>query len=303
MTISVILCTYNPDARLLAWALDSLAGQTHRDFELVVVDNNSTPPLDEDSLQRERSLNLRVVREPRQGLTHARCAGIEATSGNLIVFVDDDNHLDPDYLRQALEIAQSDTAIGHFGGISIAELGAPVPEWKRRLLPYLGVRDHGSAPITSSEPRWGAWEPIGAGMVTRRAVAMEFVRMVRSNSLALLLGRQGTSLMSGEDTLRARAANALGYACSYQPSLKLRHYIKPARLSPRVLSRTLEGHGRSYVVLERVLGRDVERPSLHWMARELVLRLLYRIRREGVAAGGVSWCWDIGFMRQARRSE
>ena len=109
--------------------------------------------------------------------------------------------------------------------------------------------------------------------------------------------------MSGEDALMARVATSLGYACSYQPDLKLRHFIKPWRLSLSVLSRTLVGHGRSFVVLERVLGRKVERPSLRWMTRELALRLLYWIRERGFAAGSISWCWHLGFMRQARRLE
>jgi glycosyltransferase involved in cell wall biosynthesis len=302
MTAAVILCTYNPDKRLVDWALASLARQTIGNFEIVVVDNNSHPPLDERELRSRHSLDLRVIRETRQGLIHARCAGIGATSSDLIVFVDDDNQLDPDYMERATAIAEAEPSIGHFGGIARAELAAGIPGWKRRLLPYLGVRDHGPEPITSQEASWGKWEPIGAGMVTRRAVALEFVALATARS-ASRLGRNGASLMSGEDTLMARAANRLGFACSYQPSLRLTHYIKPSRLRPHVLASTLEGHGRSYVVLERVLGRTVERPRAAWILREMPLRLLYRMRCEGLRAGAVTWFWDWGYLRQARRSE
>jgi len=300
VTVSVILCTHNPDRKLLDWALDSLVRQTQRDFQTVIVDNNSNPPLDEGGLRAGHPLELRVIREPRQGLTAARCAGIAAASGALIVFVDDDNHLDPDYIEQAVRIAHSQPAIGHFGGIARAALASPIPEWKRKLLPYLGVRDHGPEPITSTADHWGRWEPIGAGMVTRREVALHFAAWVHECRESERLGRNGTGLMSGEDSLMARAASRLGYACSYQPALKLTHFVKPRRLRPATLARTLEGHGRSYVVLERVLGRAVPRPSFHWICEQLVLRWLFRVRQDGVRAGTIAWFWDVGFIRQAR---
>ena len=107
--------------------------------------------------------------------------------------------------------------------------------------------------------------------------------------------------MSGEDALMARAANRLGFACSYQPSLGLTHFIKPSRLRPYVLASTLEGHGRSYVVLERVLGRPVEVRRAAWLLREMPLRLLYRVRCDGLLAGAVTWFWDWGYFRQARQ--
>jgi glycosyltransferase involved in cell wall biosynthesis len=40
MTASVILCAFNPDRRLLDWALDSLARRATR-HDIVLVDNNS----------------------------------------------------------------------------------------------------------------------------------------------------------------------------------------------------------------------------------------------------------------------
>lgn len=301
MRVSVVLCTYNPDRDLLDWALDSVGRQTTRDFETVIVDNNSRPALDEPELRRRHTFDLRVIREPRQGLIYARCTGIAATSGDLIVFLDDDNRLDPDYVERAVAIAEAEASIGHFGGIARAELAADIPTWKRRLLPYLGVRDHGSEPITSCEDRWGMWEPIGAGMVTRRAVATEFVKMAEVRGPAL--GRNGTSLMSGEDSLMARAASRLGFACSYQPSLGLTHFIKMSRLRAHMLARIIEGHGRSYVVLERILGRPVATPRAAWIARELPLRLLYRLRGEGLRAGAIAWLWDLGYVRQARMPE
>ena len=84
---------------------------------------------------------------------------------DVLVLVDDDNVLDTAYLERALAIARAEPGLGAFGGIARARIDAPVAAWQRRLLPFLGVRDHGPEPITSSENAWGPWEPIGAGMV------------------------------------------------------------------------------------------------------------------------------------------
>jgi glycosyltransferase involved in cell wall biosynthesis len=300
MTVSVILCSYNPDRFLLGQALDSLVHQTTQSFDVVVVDNSSQPPLDEAELRRRHALNLRVIREVRQGLTYARCAGIAQTASELIIFLDDDNRLDFDYVERAIAIAEAEPLIGHFGGIARAELPGEIPGWKRKLLPYLGVRNYGPDPITSREDRWGHWEPIGAGMVTRRNVACEFAALTAASAGSQRLGRKGSVLMSGEDSLMARMANRLGFACSYQPSLRLVHYIKPSRLRPQVLARTLEGHGRSYVLLERVLGRSIESPGVSWILWEMPLRLLYRIKNQGLFAGALEWFWDWGYLREAR---
>ena len=304
--VSLILCTYNPHRGLLEWALESLEKQTldKSQFEIIVVDNNSSPPLNTSSMKNSANLPLRIIREPRQGLTFSRCAGIAEASAELLVFMDDDNHLDPDYLENAVTIAAKEPQIGVYGGISRAVLERPIHHWKEKVIPHLGVRNYGPDPITSFEDRWGEWEPIGAGMVSRRDVAETFVHAVETSSIAGKLGRQGNKLFSGEDSLFARLANRLGYACSYQPSLSLSHFMKKSRFKPLHLSRTLKGHGRSFVILQRTLGKHVERPGYVMIVSILLGRFILRIRRFGMRAGIIEWCWDLGFLQESlkRRS-
>ena len=300
--ISVIVATTNPQPYVIQWALDSLAHQTlpKAAFEIVIVDNNSRPPLEEGPLTRYGGLPLRIVREPRQGVTFARCTGILAATSDLAVFLDDDNYVEPEYLSRALLIAESQPEIGAFGGISRILSEGRIPAWKRDLLPYLGVRDYGPDVITSKEDKWGPWEPIGAGMVFRRDIGLEFVNVIKTNSTAQLLGRRGTSFVCGEDSLLARMAYRLGYSCSYQPSLKLTHMIKSTRLTPKHLARTIEGVARAYVIYETVLGRPAPPRSLYAISRELLVRCRQRTRSRGVKAGLIEWSWDVGYFRQAR---
>lgn len=294
--VSVIICTCNPRADLFKRVLDSLEEQTlpSSRFEVILVDNNSNPPLAESELTLGRAMTLSVINETKQGLSHARSAGIKIARGRLFIFVDDDNFLAENYLEEALKIHEADPTIGAFGGISDPILERPIGKFKTKLLPYLGVRDYGPEPITSAEPHWGKWEPIGAGMTCRRDVCEKYVHTMESIPDAGDLGRKGTALLSGEDSLFARVANQMGYSCSYQPTLRLQHFIKKERLTLKYLARLIEGHGRSYVVLQRVLGRPTE--GFGWPTA--FARLAYRIKTAGLT-GALMWFWDLGYRRQA----
>ena len=303
--VSVILCTYNPSMEILERALDSLEKQTvsRSYFELIVVDNNSKPPLSEAQLNKDRSFALRIVREPRQGLTYSRCTGICEAKGELLIFMDDDNFLDLNYIENAIQIANKEPRIGLYGGIASAVLENPIPKWKKRNLPHLGVRDYGPDAITSFKDYWGKWEPIGAGMVARREVAEKFVQTIKEIPFAGELGRKGDRLLSCEDSLIARVANRLGYACSYQPSLRLSHFIKESRLTFKHLVRTVEGHGQSFVTLQRVLGKPTPEFSFLGKWRFLCKRLTIRLFKLGIRAGLIEWFWEVGFVRESQKKD
>jgi FkbM family methyltransferase len=298
IVVSVIICTANPRMDIFSRALDALDRQTlARDrFEVIVVDNASRVPLEPGGLKIGRGIDITLVREPIPGLSRARCAGIQLAKGPLLVFVDDDNFLAPDYLERALAIARRESRIGLFGGIAEAELECPIPDWKRPILPHLGIRDHGNEPNTRFSDRWGEWEPIGAGMVARRAVAERFVKMFEEIPQARILGRSGSALLSGEDSLFARAAYREGFACSYQPGLRLTHFIKASRLTSQYMGRVIEGHGRSFVLLQKAIGKPV-RPL---KVRTAVARYLYRLKDVG-RAGCITGRWEIGYAKECQR--
>lgn len=91
--VSVIIPTYNR-AILLPRALDSVARQTWRCGEVIVVDDGSTDataPLLEQQAGRGR-MNLRVFREDNKGPGAARNLGIEKAEYPFIAFLDSDDH-------------------------------------------------------------------------------------------------------------------------------------------------------------------------------------------------------------------
>src|ERR1700757_4419573 len=105
--LSVIVCTHNPRLNYFPQCLDAIRCQSlaPNRWELVVVDNRSNGPVAE-RIDLSWCLAARVVREEKLGLTPARLRGIREATGELLVFVDDDNVLDLDFLETALRTAE-----------------------------------------------------------------------------------------------------------------------------------------------------------------------------------------------------
>ncbi len=100
--LSFVIPAYNEEA-YLSQCLESVLEQT-RDLavaaEIVVVNNASTDRTREVALAYP---GVRVVDEPRKGLTHARQAGFRACSGELIANVDADSRLTPGWVANVLD--------------------------------------------------------------------------------------------------------------------------------------------------------------------------------------------------------
>lgn len=113
MVLSFVIPAFNEEQYLPA-CLDSILSETcgcPYEIDIVVVNNASTDRTREVA-ERYAHHGVRVVDEPRKGLTHARQAGFLASRGSLIANVDADSRLTPgwvDRLLRAFE-AQPDLA-------------------------------------------------------------------------------------------------------------------------------------------------------------------------------------------------
>ena len=102
MDFTVIVCTYNRCGNLPAClgALATQKGLEAIDWEVLVVDNNSTDatPQMVERLARELPVRLRYAREEQQGLNYARNCGVINSHGTHFTFVDDDIQVSPQWL-------------------------------------------------------------------------------------------------------------------------------------------------------------------------------------------------------------
>jgi glycosyltransferase involved in cell wall biosynthesis len=244
MLISVVLCTYNPVDAVLSRALDAILSQDldQAEWEFVVVDNNSSPPVSARPSVTDRG--LRVVTEPKQGLSAARECGVRNSRGAILVFVDDDNLIASDYLR-CVASAFEDSRIGVVSGAVDPEYERQPPAWFSDFENVLAIRRPPSdATFLTNIPAYNEYFPIGAGMSIRREVIESYYQSLADGG-AYVPGRVGTALSSGEDLDLDFFAISQGYLIGTVGALKLRHVIPAARTTPSYISRLAIASTRS----------------------------------------------------------
>lgn len=93
MLISVVIPTLNRPALLLE-AAKSIAAQDYPEWEAVIVDDGSAPPVDQAPLRSVLGDRLTLVRHDQpKGIPEAKNAGLRASSGEVITYLDDDDLL------------------------------------------------------------------------------------------------------------------------------------------------------------------------------------------------------------------
>jgi len=256
-SLSVCICTHNPDRGALERAIASVARQTVGALEVIVIDNLSEPALSEAVLAPllNRAIPARLVREPKLGLSHARVRAIQEARGEWILFVDDDNELFPDYIENGIGFIDQHPSVGCFGGKLYLPESVQHHGWVKPYLPWLGVKDAGDETvINDSVDGWGIWEPPGAGSWVHREVLNEYMRRAETDRRGLNLGRRGHSgLASCDDSLLMRGAYKVGRANAYVPSLKLNHHLAERRFKLGYLLRLMKAYGESHMLLDVVL--------------------------------------------------
>ena len=108
--VSVVIPVYNVEAYLRE-CLDSVCGQTYRNLEIILVDDESTDSsgsiCDEYAARESRVF---CIHQKNGGPSAARNRGMERATGNYIMFVDSDDWIDLDTVERALYISQTEKA-------------------------------------------------------------------------------------------------------------------------------------------------------------------------------------------------
>jgi glycosyltransferase involved in cell wall biosynthesis len=225
-------------------------------WELIIIDNAS----DSDKApQPDLSWHpcARVVKEDTLGLTPARLRAISEAKEELLVFVDDDNVLDEDFLENAILVAREKPFLGSWSGQCRPSFEVPPPSWTRRYWGNLVIREF-DEDVWSNLPRLSASMPCGAGLCVRRPVAQHYLELHRSGMRAIQLDRTGKSLMSGGDNDLAACACDIGLGVGLFSALKLTHLIPRERLTADYLTRLTEGIYFSAVILAYLRSSSAE---------------------------------------------
>jgi glycosyltransferase involved in cell wall biosynthesis len=263
--ISVIIKTHNPKIKYLDRVLAALKAQTLPldRWELLVIDNASTSDL-KSELDLSWHPHSRCVREERLGTVYALLCGIQASKGDVVIVVDDDNVLDRDYLEIALTISHNYPNLGTWGGQNIPEFEEQPPIWTKPFWRYLALRElkrdqvlvfpNQPKDLSGLEPD-EPYLPYGAGGCYRRAVADAYFKLVTSDSRRTKLGRKGSSMVGGEDYDMGCTAYDLGLGSGLFQSLQLTHLISPHRLNEQHILKLIAGSKYTDLLLVYIRGQ------------------------------------------------
>ncbi len=290
--ISVVLPAHNPEPRRLARTLAGLRAQSLpvTAWELVIVDNASVPPL--AALDLAWHPRARVVVETKLGLTPARLRGVQEGRGDVVVFVDDDNVLDPAYLASVARRFAEHPRLGAAGGPVVPEFESPAPEWTREFWGLLALQDHGPVEhIAIGGPKvpWPTHAPVGAGLCVRRAALEVYIRALDGSHARRQLDRTGASLASGGDNDLVFTLHRAGWDVGYFPELRVTHLIPPGRLDPAYLARLNAGIQRTWVRVLAIHDACPWAPIAPWTLSLRTARAWWRERAWSSPVHRIRW--------------
>ncbi len=247
VSFSVIICTYNR-ADLLRDAVKSLLTQQYprRDYEVIVVDNNSTdstPSVVEELKGAYPELNLRYVFEEKQGLSAARNTGAKAAVGEILAFIDDDSEADSGWLDNLCEIYSSCPDIASVGGKIIPDWIGEKPSWFNGNAENIGKLDRGDKIKEFVFPE----HPFGGNLTIKRSILIDL------GGFSQRLGRKSKGLLSNEEKeFYYRLSQRPEYRTLYAPDAIVHHKAFADKLTKRFVLRRFYWQGVSESVFEQI---------------------------------------------------
>ena len=230
----------------LAALLDTLDAQTHREFRIVVVDQNADDRVGRLLAGRPhfRSLHLRSPR----GLSRARNVALPHLSAEVVAFPDDDCLYSANLLERVAQRFADDAGLAGLSGRALARDGSSVGRWPETRVP-----------ITTGN----VWHTANSHTIFLRRSLIDRIGAFDEN---LGLG-SGTPWSSGEEIDYLVRALDAGARIEYDPSLVVTHPVKPVTPDELVALGRRDGGSAGYVLAAnryppRAVGRMLARPAV-----------------------------------------
>lgn len=92
---SIIIPVYNVE-KYIEKCLDSIFNQTLKDFEIIVVNDGTK----DKSIELIKNYDIKIINQKNQGLSAARNRGVKEATGEYLLFLDSDDYLEKDTLKE-----------------------------------------------------------------------------------------------------------------------------------------------------------------------------------------------------------
>lgn len=234
MRLSIAICTYNRE-EMLDFVLSSLSRceKPACEWELLVVDNNSSDHTKDVANSYVNDLPLHYLFEQEQGLSAARNRALSECRGDWIIFTDDDVQLDPMWLKANVDAIGRFPKAGYLGGRVVPYWPKGRPAWLKdenlALISGLLVRYHQGESTRLYEE--GEPTPFGASFGLSRKL-FESIGKFRHD-----LGVKGNVPGRGEEAEYLDRALSAGWRGIYVGEAIAHHWTDANRLTISYLYR------------------------------------------------------------------
>ncbi|GGM25205.1 glycosyltransferase [Micromonospora yangpuensis] len=232
--VSIVLCTLGTSPHLRD-SVEALTAQDLPDIEILVVDNDPRSGATRRVLAGLHDERLRIVEEPRRGLSQARNRGVRAARAQVVAFTDDDAIAAPTWARVLTGgfAPPDDDVVCVTGRVLAAATDTDPQRWfeagagfDKGAQPLVWRPGHEPDPGADAGPR-GPLYPYAAGEFGS-GNNMAFLRsfLLRTGGFAATLGA-GAPTRGGEDLDMFRRVVLAGHGLRYEPTAVVHHHHRP----------------------------------------------------------------------------
>ena len=281
LPIAAIVTCHNL-GRTLREAVDSVERQTRPASEIVVVDDRSSDLYTRQVLSGIENEGTHVLRIDGGSASAARNAGARRTEAPLLVWLDADDALEPNYLELAAGRLDADASLD-FVTCAMQAFGAANYSWRPSPPTFVDAVSTGGVPHASTMIRRRVWEAVGG--FDESLPTFELL-----DFWASVLERGGNGLVLDEPLLRYRVRAASGYRRSLRGDTylaRLRHFYEKHRdavaLHAPELIEAKEAFVLSQIEYQRLLDARVAETQERLRETQIqVASMTGRLERHGV---------------------
>jgi O-antigen biosynthesis protein len=271
-TVSVVVCTYN-GAGTLRQTLEGLQRLDYPAYDVIVVDDGST----DASAVIAGEYDVELIRTPNRGLSCARNTGLQAASGEIVAYIDDDAYPDSHWLKHLATTFRS-TRYAGVGGPNLPPRGdGPIAE-------CVANAPGGPTHVLLSDTE--AEHLPGCNMAFRR------------DCLAAVGGFDPQFRVAGDDVDICWKLQENGFTLGFSPAAIVWHH---RRNSVRAYWKQQKGYGRAEAMLERTWPEKYNTAGhITWGGRIYGRGLQYVLHRTNRIYHGT---WGSAAFQSSHRSE
>jgi glycosyltransferase involved in cell wall biosynthesis len=233
MRVSVVICLHTMDRfDDFDEAVESVLAQTYDDVELVLVSDGSEAVCERFHEDWGGRSDVTVhCNGENVGLLESRNNGVEAATGDVVAFIDDDALADEQWIRELVSVYREQNVVAAGGRMTPAWVAGKPTFLPAEFYWLVGVTNRGFGPDGDETKSGVVRNTFGSNISFEREVFLELGGF--ENEIG---GRKGDkNLQGGETELCARLQAEYGHGVYYNPDARVAHKVFDYRTDPQWL--------------------------------------------------------------------